>query len=73
MEDRSNEFERLRLVQMKDAKENAGLKTRLQEMKVVNDSEKQLLEQQVCADDCSQYFYQTTLIVVIFDLFSYLN
>lgn len=36
---------------MKDAKENAGLKTRLQEMKVVNDSEKQLLEQQVCANN----------------------
>jgi len=51
LEDRSNEFERLRLVQMKDAKENAGLKTRLQEMKVVNDSEKQLLEQQVCANN----------------------
>lgn len=32
---------------MKDAKENAGLKTRLQEMKIANDSEKKLLEHQV--------------------------
>lgn len=47
LEDRSNEFERLRLIQMKDAKENAGLKTRLQEMKIANDAEKKQLEQQV--------------------------
>jgi hypothetical protein len=32
---------------MKDAKENSVLKTRLQEMKLVNESEKRLLEQQV--------------------------
>lgn len=47
MEDRSKEFERLKLIQMKDAKENMALKMRLQEMKLANDGEKKLLEQQV--------------------------
>jgi hypothetical protein len=47
LEDRSKEFERLKLLQMKDAKENHALKSRLQEMKVANDAEKKLLETQV--------------------------
>ena len=47
MEDRSREFERLKLLQMKDSKENTALKMRLQEMKLANDAEKKMLEQQV--------------------------
>jgi hypothetical protein len=56
LEDRSNEFERLRLIQLKDAKENAALKTRLQEMKIANDAEKKLLEHQVMLDQRSFIF-----------------
>ena len=47
MEERSKEFERLRVAQLMDAQENSSLKLRLQEMKTVNDSEKKLLENQV--------------------------
>jgi hypothetical protein len=47
LEERTAEFNRLRLLQLKDSKENSALKMRLQEMKIANDSEKRLLEQQV--------------------------
>ena len=47
LEDRQNEFERLRLVQLKDAKENHSLKLRLQEMTAANENERKLLEHQV--------------------------
>eukprot|EP01040_Poterioochromonas_malhamensis_P019835 gene19835-23536_t len=47
LEDRSREFDRLRLVHMKDSKENMALKSRLEEMKAANESEKKMLEQQV--------------------------
>lgn len=47
LEERSKEFERLRVAQLMDAQENSSLKLRLQEMKTVNDSEKKLLENQV--------------------------
>jgi hypothetical protein len=47
LEDRSNEFEGLRLLQLKETKENTVLKTRLQELKLANENEKRILEQQV--------------------------
>lgn len=47
MEERSNEFERLRVMQMQDARENNALKSRLQEMSRANEAEKKLFEQQV--------------------------
>ena len=47
MEDRSTEFDKLRLVQMRDAKENSALKNRLQELKEANEMEKKQLESQV--------------------------
>eukprot|EP01039_Chlorochromonas_danica_P008930 gene8930-9852_t len=47
LEERTLEFERLRMMQLKDAKENSVLKARLQEMKMANEQEKRLLEQQV--------------------------
>lgn len=47
LEERSNEFERLRLIQLKDSRENGALKSRLQEMKLANEAEKKMLEHQV--------------------------
>ena len=47
LEERSVEFDRLRMAQLQDAQENSALKVRLQELKVANDNEKALLEQQV--------------------------
>jgi hypothetical protein len=47
LEDRSREFDRLRLVHMKDSKENMALKARLEEMKAANEAEKKMLEHQV--------------------------
>lgn len=47
LEDRSNEFERLRLIHLKDTNENVSLKTRLQELQAANESEKLELENQL--------------------------
>eukprot|EP01041_Mallomonas_annulata_P000281 gene281-505_t len=47
LDDRSSEFDRLRLVQMKDAKENLSLKTRLQQLNTMNEAEKRQLEMQM--------------------------
>jgi hypothetical protein len=47
LEDRSTEFDKLRLLQMRDAKENSALKNRLQELKEANELEKKQLESQV--------------------------
>ena len=47
LEDRTNEFDRLRLLQLKESKENVTLRQRLTELKIANESEKKLLEKQV--------------------------
>ena len=47
LDERTLEFERLRLLQLKDAKENMSLKERLQELNVMNESEKKQLETQM--------------------------
>jgi hypothetical protein len=47
LEDRSLEFDKLRLLQMRDAKENLTLKNRLQELKEANEVERKQLESQV--------------------------
>eukprot|EP01038_Epipyxis_sp_PR26KG_P006383 gene6383-8793_t len=47
LDDRTTEFERLKLLQMKDAKENLALKGRLTELKDANEKEKKLLEAQI--------------------------
>jgi uncharacterized damage-inducible protein DinB len=47
LEDRTVEFDRLRMTQQQDAQENHSLKVRLQELKHANESEKALLEAQV--------------------------
>ena len=47
LEDRSNEFERLRHTQLIDATENEALKERLRQLQDANDEEKKQLEQQM--------------------------
>jgi len=47
LEERSVEFERLRMAQLQDAQENSSLKVRLQELKITNENEKAMLEKQV--------------------------
>lgn len=47
LDERTLEFERLRLVQLKDAKENMSLKERLQELNAMNETEKKQLETQM--------------------------
>ena len=47
LDERTTEFERLRLIQMQDAHENSALKSRLQELQLANESEKKQLETQM--------------------------
>ena len=47
LDERTNEFERLRMEQMRDAKENMALKVRLEELNAANENEKKLLEKQM--------------------------
>ena len=47
LEDRSNEFERLRVLHLKDTYENSSLKSRLQELQAANEAEKVELENQL--------------------------
>ena len=47
LEDRSNEFERLRLQHLKGSHENSSLKSRLQELQAANEAEKLELENQL--------------------------
>ena len=47
LEDRSSEFDRLRLVQLKESSENSQLKQKLEQLKHANETEKKQLESQV--------------------------
>ena len=47
LDERTHEFERLRVEQMRDAKENVSLKVRLEELNRANETEKKQLENQM--------------------------
>jgi len=54
LDERSSEFERLKLLQMKEANENVTLKSRLLELNKANESEKKQLEVQMSSIITSQ-------------------
>jgi len=67
---RTHEFESLRLSQMKESKENATLKTKLQSLTAMNDAEKEQLEKQmstIITSQAGQLAHQRKKISVLQD------